>query len=140
MKLSLNKAAQHYKISKSTLSEALNTGRISATKDARGRWEIDPSEMDRVFPLNSEKPSQDRNPNPEQNTQTNAETLIEIARLRAELDAEKRLSSSMADQVEDLRSRLDKSDEERRGLTAALTDQRPKERGGVFSNLFGKRA
>jgi len=120
MKLSLNAAAKHYKVSKSTLSEALNNGRLSAKKDSRGRWQIDPSEMDRVFPLNSTERTKDRNPNAYSNT----ENHTEIIRLKAELDAEKRLRERAEGEVSDLRDRLDGETEERRKLTAMLTDQR----------------
>jgi len=52
-KLSLNKAAKRAGVAKSTLLESLNTEdlnkRLSANKNTRGHWEIDESELDRVF-------------------------------------------------------------------------------------------
>ncbi|QQA45100.1 hypothetical protein I8N54_20090 (plasmid) [Pelagovum pacificum] len=122
MKLSLNKAAQTYKVSKSTLSEALNTGRLSASKDARGRWEIDPSEMDRVFPLNRAEPQLSRTPNAAPNTEANTENRIENARLQAALDAAEARLSDMQETVTDLRSRLDQEGADRRAAQARLED------------------
>jgi len=144
MKLSLNKAAQHYRISKSTLSEALNTGRLSASKDDRGRWQIEPSEMDRVFPLNGHEQSPSRSPNPSKsNGQNGLEADLEA--LRQQLDAvnleREREREQLTDQIADLRRRLDGETEERRKLTALLTDQRAEgaapERRGLFARLMG---
>lgn len=49
MKLSLNQAAKEAGKSKKTLIEALKSGKMSADK-VNGRWEIDPSELFRVYP------------------------------------------------------------------------------------------
>ena len=120
MYLSLNKAAKEAGISKSTLSEALNSGRLTANKDDRGRWQIDPAALFQVFP----KTTPNEQPVPQPNTESNTDLRIEIAELRATLDAEKRLTDSLTDQIDDLRKRLDTEGEERRKMTAMLTDQR----------------
>jgi len=49
MKLTLNKAAQACGRSKSTLLEAIKSGRLSAPKNELGHYIIDPSELHRVF-------------------------------------------------------------------------------------------
>jgi septal ring factor EnvC (AmiA/AmiB activator) len=68
-----------------------------------------------------------------------------MAGLDMQQDRERR---QLTDQIDDLRRRLDQSEQERRDkdrqLTALLTDQRAKEdephrRIGVFERLFGKR-
>jgi len=131
MYLSLNKAAKEANISKSTLSEALKSGRLTAQKDDRGRWQIDPAALFQVF---SKTTPNDQNV-PIPNTETNTNLRIEIAELKATLDAEKRLTDSLSDQIGDLRDRLDKEGEERRKLTAMLTDQRPRQ--GATRRFFG---
>lgn len=124
MKLSANQAAKEAGIAKKTLLEALKTGRLSAEKDDKGHWQIDPAELFRVFP----KTSDDQLPEPQPTPSTETENRLEIARLRAALEGAERLSDSLADQVADLRARLDQEGEERRALTARLlTDQRPVE-------------
>lgn len=134
MYLSLNKAAKEASISKSTLSEALNSGRLTANKDDRGRWRIDPAALFQVFP----KTTSNERIEPKPNTDANTDLRIEIAELRASLDAEKRLSESLSDQIGDLRERLDKEGEERRKLTALLTDQRiGQEKPRRFFGLLG---
>lgn len=136
MYLSLNKAAKEAGISKSTLSEALNSGRLTAKKDDRGRWQIDPAALFQVFPRTA--PNEQEKPTP--NTDPNIENRLEIERLRAELKAAERLTEVMADQVADLRERLDRESQERSKMTAILTDQRPQETRRGFLGLFGARA
>jgi hypothetical protein len=51
--LTLNQAAKTCRRSKSTLLEAIRSGRMTAPKDDRGRYAIDPSELHRVFPFNT---------------------------------------------------------------------------------------
>lgn len=51
MKLTLNKAAQTCGRAKSTLIDAIKSGRLSAPKDDRGRYAIDPAELHRAFPF-----------------------------------------------------------------------------------------
>ncbi|WP_143092524.1 helix-turn-helix domain-containing protein, partial [Sulfitobacter brevis] len=52
MKLTLGLAAKHAGRAKGTLSKALNNGQISAEKDGKGRWQIDPSELQRWIDAN----------------------------------------------------------------------------------------
>ena len=51
MKLSLNQAAKTSGRAKSTILEAIKSGRITAPKDSKGHYAIDPSELHRVFPF-----------------------------------------------------------------------------------------
>jgi len=48
--LSLRTAAQQAGTSKSTILRAIKSGRLSATKTEAGGYEIDPSELARVYP------------------------------------------------------------------------------------------
>lgn len=139
MFLSLNKASKEAEIAKSTLSEAIKSGRLSAEKDERGRYKIDPAELFRVFPKTS--PNEQSEPKP--NTVTNTENLLVIERLQAELEAERRVTANMQETVADLRERLDKEGADRRALTAMLTDQtQTTEQGasvGWFDRLLGRK-
>jgi hypothetical protein len=47
---SLSSAAKATGKSKGTISEAIRSGKISASKDAHGQWSIDPAEIHRVYP------------------------------------------------------------------------------------------
>ena len=48
--LSLRNAAQQAGTSKSTILRAIKAGRLSATRTSAGGYEIDPSELSRVYP------------------------------------------------------------------------------------------
>jgi len=56
MKYTAGQAATATGISKSTITRALKSGKISGQKDESGAWEIDPSELHRVFPPVSHAP------------------------------------------------------------------------------------
>lgn len=126
MYLSLNKAAKEAGISKSTLSDALNNGRLTAEKDERGRWKIDPAALFQVFP----KTSSNEQPVPIPNIEPNTDLRIEIAELKAKLEAEQRLTDSMSNQIGDLRERLDKADARADRKDALLEDLRAKDDAG----------
>ena len=129
--MSLNEAAKSCHKAKGTVLKAIKEGKLSAPKDAQGRYEIDPSELHRVFPLTAD----DQSEKPIQTITSNHENRIEIERLRAELKAANTLSENMAETVADLRERLDREGEERRQLTAMLTDQRTGQ--GAKRSLLG---
>lgn len=115
MKLTLNQAAKEARKAKSTILKAIRNGDLSAHKDSKGRYEIDPAELFRVFPkTGSIEPD------------NNHEKTGETERLRAELEGERRLNQALTNQVEDLQARLDAETEERRVATRLLTDQASK--------------
>ncbi|WP_299682814.1 hypothetical protein [uncultured Roseobacter sp.] len=118
--LTLGEAAKECSRSKATLSKAIKTGKLSATKQDNGAFAIDPAELFRVFPA-KEKGEQAE---PRRNTIMNTDLAMEIGQIRAELKAEQRLTAEMKDTIGDLRQRLDDEARERRQLTAQITDQR----------------
>jgi hypothetical protein len=134
MVLSLGQAAKAVGRSKSALSRDVKAGKISANRNADGSLAIEPSELFRVFqPVShdtgsSNVPWDDRKPpgngagtaenTPQQVQPGDLPTLRErLAKAEAERDL-------LLDQVADLRTRLDLEAEERRRLTAVLTDRR----------------
>ena len=61
MLLSLSQAAKETGKSKSVIANALKKGWISGTHGVKGQWEIDPSELFRVYPpVHAPEPSQER--------------------------------------------------------------------------------
>ena len=116
MSYTLGEAARAVGKSKMTISRAIATGKISAGRNHDGTYSIEPAELHRVFaPVT-----------PDAGLGSTAllsrETAIVTATLRE-------LRDRLADKdavIEDLRRRLDQSEEERRQLTTmAITDQRP---------------
>ena len=127
----LGTAAKATGKSKATILRAVRSGRISAKKNDKGAYEIDPAELHRVFhPTSNDNPKMERDA-------TREETGV----LRAEKDLLRQQIAQMESTVSDLRKRLDDETEERRAtqekLTALLTDQRSNN-GGFWSRLFGK--
>jgi hypothetical protein len=122
---SLKEAAETVGLGKPAILKAIQKGRISANKNDKGQWEIDPAELHRVYPPvsgnGSETASSERQETPKNDNGNSV--------LRREIEL---LHERLADKdsvIDDLRRRLDTEAEERRKLTALLTDQRRPQEG-----------
>jgi len=54
MQYSANQAAEVTGKNVATITRAIKSGKLSATKDASGAWQIDGAELSRVFPLRAQ--------------------------------------------------------------------------------------
>lgn len=111
-----------------TITRAIKSGKISASKGTDGAWCIDPAELHRVFPiapqgLRNLEMQRDETHRQESISDADNVLLHEVAILRERVRAQEVLLSDRADQISDLRGRLDKEGDERRRLAAILTDQ-----------------
>lgn len=146
--LTLGQAAKETGFSKPTISKAIKTGRLSAIKKEDGSFEIDPTELFRVYPVASK---------------VECKTLQQETHglpngLQAALDAMRELLSQVESERDDLRRRLDEeaadrraSAEEVRRLTLLITHQtepqpqptvQPEtspDKGKLWQKLFGRR-
>lgn len=114
MAYTLGEAAKATGKSKTSIRRALDSGRVSGTKNDLGEWEIEPVELHRVFPLAEHR-----------NGDAEAEAARPVtAVLQAKLEAAEARIADKDAVIDDLRRRLDLEAEERRKLTAMLTDQR----------------
>lgn len=131
MKLTLGQAAKTAKRSKGTLSKALNSGGISAEKDDKGRWQIDPSELSRWMSANPFPNGVETQGETRMETHENSALSVEVKMLREQIGTMKaerdRERGQLVDQIEDLRTRLDGAEAERVRLNALLTDQRDRQ-------------
>jgi chromosome segregation ATPase len=50
MSYSLAAAAAAYGVNKSTILRAVKSGKVSATKDVHGQWQIEAAELHRIYP------------------------------------------------------------------------------------------
>lgn len=130
-KLSLNKAAKEAGSAKSTLLEALNSGRMSAEKNDKGHWQIDPAELFRVFPKTGSDDQSGPIPTPIENRQKTSQNIaleIEVKMLREQIDRmdreRERERGQLSEQIENLRSQLERQSADHRQALAVLTDQR----------------
>ena len=147
MNLTLGQAAKHAKRAKGTLSNALKSGALSGEKiikNGREAWQIEPAELKRWMDFNPIQVSKEfqnttHNKNEENHLKTN-ELLakLEVAEKRcADLEKSSAEAAVQAGKtIDDLRTRLDQESEERRKLTAMLTDQRMR-RKGFWARLVG---
>lgn len=131
MKLSAKQAAKEVGKSVPTITRAIKSGTISATKTDSGGYEIDPSELFRVFqPIKSNKgniTSNDTSSIAKQVTPNVTSVLeLEIKFLNESLiERQKRIDDKDV-VILDLQKRLDDEAIERRKLTLLLADQREK--------------
>lgn len=133
--LSATQAAKAVGKSVPTITRAIKSGKLSANRLDGGGYEIDPSELFRVWKAVT-------NSNSVTQPMLERETPIEDNVLRVRLEVmDDRLSDAQAT-IKDLRDRLDAESAERRNLTAQITDQRqnipePRKRG-LWARLTGQ--
>ena len=149
MSYTLGQAAQATGKSKMTIQRLIKKGTISANKLDSGEWAIDPAELHRVLPL-VEDTGPDR-------LMLRDDTHNDTGWLQRELEGRdeqirqieqqgERERQQLQSTIDDLRRRLDQSEDERRRahlqITALLTDQRPKEEPpraqGFWRRLFNR--
>lgn len=135
MAYTLGEAAKATGISKASLSRAIGNGRISAIRNENGSFSIEPVELHRVYPPATAVTSPDRSSETIDNPPANPRNTNDVSLLQAHLDA-------ALEQVDDLRRRLDRSDEERREAQARviglLSGPAPVEtKKGFLGRLFG---
>ena len=148
-KVSLNAAAKLAGVSKSTISKALKTGILSYAERTTAGYQIDISELARVYPTaapNILKPVANQSPEPLENT-SNLSHSSQLLMLRLEAaEEQQRRTDAMLEDIREDRDRW------RQQATALLTDQRslpvtadaesalptaPTAKG-FWSRLFGK--
>jgi hypothetical protein len=114
MQYTLGTAAKATGKAKSTILRAIKSGTISSKKSHDGSYEIEPSELHRVFEPNGvqQAPSNDTQPLEERD----ATLRIRLEILEAERQRER---DQMQATVDDLRARLDRSEDRITALFAA---------------------
>lgn len=128
MKLSLNQAAKTCGRAKSTLLDAIKNGRLSAIKTASGHYEIDPSELNRVFPFSAPdhiEPASERPPVPQP---TPPENHHNTKGLEREVELLREMLEKAETNAEHWRKLADRQQ-------ALLEDKRPR---GFIKRLLGR--
>lgn len=137
--LTLGAAARACNRSKATISRAVRSGRLpaKAAEDNAGGWLIRREDLDRVFPPLAERNGSDTVSDRDLRAELERlrkrllvlqEHAAETAIMQAETEMLRERLAEKNDVIGDLRRRLDAETEERRRLTALLTDQRPARR------------
>lgn len=114
MRYTLGTAAKATGKAKSTILRAMKSGTISATKALDGSYEIEPSELHRVFPSNSTQQVTSNDTQPHEDHHATLRLRLEILELERQRERDQ-----MQATIDDLRRRLDRSDERTTALLAA---------------------
>ena len=131
--LSPKEASKHFPVSKSKIIRDISSGKLSASKNERGHFQIDPSELARVYGSGTSGSTQEAthgarwdDPN---GTSRTAENALKITLVEQERDAAREMAAEREKTITGLRQRLDKAESARDAaqskLAGLLTDQRP---------------
>lgn len=100
--LSIREAVKHFDVSRPTLTKSLKSGKVSGVQDGQGQWQIDPSELARVY-----HPRKDSAANSVKGEQSDLSSV----------------NTPLPTDVEDLKERLTKA-EQRAAIAEALAEER----------------
>ena len=131
MALTLNQAAKTCSRSKSTLLEAIRSGRMSAPKDDRGRYAIDPAELHRAFPFQAPDQSADQFPEPKPTNLGNHPTTPADRVLEREVELLREMLAKAEANADHWRALAERQQ-------ALLEDKRPKEPRSLLRRLLGR--
>jgi hypothetical protein len=114
MRYTLGTAAKATGKAKSTILRAIKSGTISASRSHDGSYEIEPSELHRVFPPNSAQPELSNDMQPPEEQAATLRLRLEILEVERQREREQ-----MQATIDDLRGRLDRSEDRITALLAA---------------------
>ena len=143
MKLSASQAAKKVGKSIPTITRAIKSGKLSAKKLEGGGYEIDPSELFRVWPAVTKMKGDNPNMLGSEIPNENIVLRVELEKLRQQLDTvgaeRERERSQLSETIDDLRRRLDESESERRSISRLIEDQRTADqpKRGFWGRMFG---
>lgn len=118
MKLSATQAAKRTGKSVPTITRAIKNGTLSANKLGSGGYEIDPSELFRVFPAASD------------------DSDVTLTKLESETPALEREITLLREMLTETRTDRDRWRDQAEKVTKLLEDRRPKAQAGRFSRAW----
>lgn len=133
--LTMGEAAKLAGISKATLSRAIKNGRISAARNDKGGFDIDPAELFRVYPRNAATVAANGSVKQDATLISSPSTSDETPVLRAEIEGLKAQLAMMRDHSDEIKKQRDGWQAQAESAQRLLSDQRP--RRGLFSFLKG---
>jgi hypothetical protein len=132
--LTLAEAAKETGLTKPAIFKAIKSGKISASKDERGQWMIDPAELFRVYDPASKKETVE--------PQTaNLSLLLKLQELESKLEVTDQRLLDKDREIDDLRTQRDQWRTQAEHITRLLTDGRAHEKqkkSGIWAWLRGK--
>jgi hypothetical protein len=132
--LTLAEAAKETGLTKPAIFKAIKSGKISASKDERGQWMIDPAELFRVYDPASKKETVE--------PQTaHLSLLLKLQELESKLEVTDQRLLDKDREIDDLRTQRDHWRTQAEHITRLLTDGRAHEKqkkSGIWAWLRGK--
>lgn len=127
MAISAKEAAERTGLSKAGIMKAIRTGKLSASKNVHGEWEIDPAELFRVYPPVTAAYSE-----PEVHTEL---VVTESEHLRTQLVLHREIIEKQEETIRELRAQIEVQNK----VTLQLTDsQHQPVRVSWWQRLLGK--
>jgi hypothetical protein len=108
MKYNLVTAAEAIGVSKATMHRYVKKGRVSAARTDDGHYEIDPSELHRVFPLVSETGPETVSRDDVKQSETAGETASYMPVLEAQLEGLRALIAEKDRRITDIEADRDR--------------------------------
>ena len=144
--LTPKEAAERVGKSKATILRNIKDGKLSAARDDSKNYHIEPSELARVYGGEAVEPPHEaaheaargglkKANDPPKNTSENSVLRAKLDAAQEQIEKHERELRHREETISDLRVRLDTEGEERRKVTAMLTDQRPR---GFWAWLRGR--
>lgn len=133
----LKQAVEESKKAKTTILDAIRNGKLSATKDENGRYQIDPAELFRVYPPTSNRPNEKTTFDQKNERYDQAILELKIENLTQQLERERELNKDLSKRFESLENRMD-------NLMLLLTHQKETKREmrtdvpKLFEKIFKK--
>jgi hypothetical protein len=130
MYLTLGQAAEMCGWSKGAISKAIKSGKMSVHKKTKAGFQLDPSEVLRVFPKKRETPTNEQLETLDKHS-VNSALSTEVNALQQQIATAElervREREQLTDRIESLQQMLADEKSERRQLTTLLSDQREKD-------------
>lgn len=122
--LTLNQAAKAAHKSKAAILEAIRSGRLSAARDDLNQWQIEPSELFRVYPPDQVQTGDENHDQPQEENHKTTLLSAQISHLEQQLETQlksaERERRQLESTIDDLRT---DRDHWRQQATALLTHQ-----------------
>lgn len=126
MMMTMGEAAKQAGISKATLSRAIKSGRVSATRNDKAGWDVDPAELFRVYPRNAATVAANGSM---KRDVTPSATADETPALQAEIEGLKAQLALMREQLDDVKGQRESWQKQAENAQRLLVDARPARRG-----------
>lgn len=147
--VSVRTAAQMTRTSKTTVQRHIKTGKLSASRNDSGEWEIDPAELARVMTVYESERGEllvqdDAHPTPSNHTETptappHQTREIELLQQQIELlqTERRRERDQLQARIDDLSGQCKDWKTQASNQTLLLSNEQDRNKRGIWSRLFG---